>query len=194
MQILYLATTSSWKYQQAKQYLTQFDIDVRQAKIELPESRSEDVVEIAREKATFAYDKLKQPVIVIDGAFHIKALGGFPKTLVKFSEKYIGARGVLKLIEGEQDRSYEWPNALYYKDAGTEEYFVGRISGTIVSQLPTSAKGNGFDLIQLPDGYIKTFPEMDAEDLHHFETQVWQPTIFREFVEWMGKATSPRKV
>jgi inosine/xanthosine triphosphate pyrophosphatase family protein len=43
MKPLYFATTSDWKYKQGKQYLKQFSIDLQQAKIELPESRSEDV-------------------------------------------------------------------------------------------------------------------------------------------------------
>lgn len=74
MKALYFATSSTWKFQQGQAYLKQFGIDLKQANMELPESRSEDVVEIAKEKATFAYEQLKQPVIVIDGAFHIKAL------------------------------------------------------------------------------------------------------------------------
>jgi len=57
MSALYFATSNTWKFQQGQAYLMQFDIDLKQANIELPESRSEDVAEIAREKATFAYEQ-----------------------------------------------------------------------------------------------------------------------------------------
>lgn len=184
MTSIHFATTSPWKYKQAQAYLNQFGIDIEQAKIELPESRSEDVLVIAKEKADYAYEQLKQPVFVIDGAFHIKALDGFPKTLVKFSEKYIGARGILKLMEDMKDRSYEWPNVLYYRDDKVEKYFTGYIRGMITTELPPNPKGNGFDLIQLPTGYTKTFSGMSTDDLKHFETHVWQPTMFKEFVAW----------
>ncbi len=154
----------------------------------LPESRSEDVIEIAREKAAFAYRQLKQPVIVIDGAFHIKALDDFPKTMVKFAEKYLGAKGILKLLEDETNRAYEWPNALCYKDAKTEKVFVGYIRGNIAPNLPKNPNANGFGLIQIPEGYDRPFSEMGKEELQHFAENVWQSAIFREFGEWL-KAT-----
>lgn len=184
MKDLYFATSNTWKFQQGQAYLKQFDIDLKQANMELPESRSEDVVEIAREKAAFAYETLKQPVIVIDGAFHIKALNDFPKTMVKFTEKYLGARGILKLLEGEPDRAYEWPNALCYKDNKTEKIFVGYIRGTIATSLPANIKANDFGLIQIPEGYDKPFSKMSKEEIQHFAEHAWRPAIFREFGEW----------
>ncbi len=158
--------------------------------MELPESRSEDVVEIAREKAAFAYETLKQPVIVIDGAFHIKALNDFPKTMVKFTEKYLGARGILKLLEDETDRAYEWPNALYYKDNETEKCFVGYIHGSIAMSLPANTKANDFGRIQIPAGYNKPFSRMSKEEVQHFAENVWQPGIFKEFGEWWQRDLS----
>lgn len=43
MKQLHFATSSSWKYKQAQAYFKKFDIELLQANIELPESRSEDV-------------------------------------------------------------------------------------------------------------------------------------------------------
>lgn len=160
------------------------DIDLRQASLDLPESRSEAVIEIAREKAAFAYEQLKQPVIVIDGAFHIKSLNDFPKTMVKFTEKYLGARGILKLMEGEMDRAYEWPNALCYKDAEVEKCFVGYIRGNIAVTLPRHTEANDFGLIQIAEGYTKPFSEMTKAEVQRFADTVWQPSLFREFGEW----------
>lgn len=181
---LTFATSSSWKYQQGEMYLQQYGITCKQAKIELPESRSEDVTEIAREKAIYAYELLKQPVIVIDGAFHITALNGFPKTMVKFSEKYIGASGIMKLMKDAKDRTYKWTNVLCYRDDKTEKWFTGYITGKIVEDLLANSKTNDFGQIQLPDGYTKTFSEMTSDELHHFEKHVWSPALFEEFARW----------
>jgi non-canonical purine NTP pyrophosphatase (RdgB/HAM1 family) len=183
---LTFATSSSWKYRQGQAYLKQYDITVEQADLELPESRSEDVLEIAKEKAAYAYNQLKQPVIVIDGAFHVAALNGFPKTFVKFAEKYVGASGVLKLMEGKKDRSYEWSNVLCYRDARVEKCFVGYIRGVIIDKLDGDAPANDFGLIQLPDSYDKTFSNMTRDELHHFEEHTWSPTLFKEFADWYG--------
>lgn len=51
---LTFATSSSWKYRQGAAYLGSFSIPLKQADIELPESRNEDVVVIAKEKAAYA--------------------------------------------------------------------------------------------------------------------------------------------
>jgi XTP/dITP diphosphohydrolase len=184
MKVLHFATSNNWKFQQGQAYLKQFGIRLKLANIELPESRSEDVTEIAKEKATFAYEQLGQPVIVIDGAFHIKALNDFPKTMVKFTEKYLGAKGIVKLLEGEADRSYEWPNVLCYKDDKIEKCFIGYIRGNIIKSLPIDTHLNDFGLIQVPTGYDKTFSEMSTKELQHFTEHVWQPAIFEEFAKW----------
>ena len=181
---LYFVTTSNWKYRQGKEFLERHGISLEQATTELPESRSEDVLEVAKGKAAFAYEQLRKPVIIIDGAFHIKALNGFPKTFVKFAEKYIGASGVIKLMEGMSERSYEWPNVLVYRDDKVEKHFVGYIHGQIVENIPSGLQGNAFSLIQLPNGYDKTFAQMTKRELRHFETNVWQPALFSTFAKW----------
>ena len=184
MKPLYFATSNTWKFQQGQAYLKQFGIDLTQANMELPESRSEDVIEITKEKAAFAYEQLKQPVIVIDGAFHIKALNDFPKTMVKFTEKYLGAKGILKLLEDEANRVYEWPNALCYKDSETEKCFVGYVRGNIATNIPKDTGSNDFGLIQIPDGYDKPFSQMSKEEVQHFTEHVWQPEIFEKLANW----------
>ncbi|HEX6258829.1 MAG TPA: non-canonical purine NTP pyrophosphatase [Candidatus Saccharimonadales bacterium] len=184
MKTLYFATSNSWKFQQGQAYLEQFGIKLKQAAMELPESRNEDVAEIAKEKANFAYAKLQQPVIVIDGAFHIKALNDFPKTMVKFTEKYLGAKGIVKLLEDKTDRAYEWPNTLCYKDGDTEECFTGYIHGQITNFVPSDSQADDFGLIQIPKDYDKPFSEMSKEEMKHFVENVWQPAIFKDFGEW----------
>lgn len=189
MNPIYFATSSDWKYEQAQSYLKQFDIQLERANMELPESRSENVLEIAKEKAEFAFKQLGKPVIVIDGAFQIKGLNDFPKTMVKLAEKYIGARGVLKLLDGESNRGYEWPNALCYKDESTEKLFVGYIRGEIVTELSKDADAaNDFGLIQIPTGYSKPFSQMNKEEMKHFMQHVWQPAIFEGFGNWVQES------
>ena len=53
-------------------------VDVRHVALDIPEIRSDDIQEIAREKARYAYDHLHVPLIVDDTAFSIDALNGFP--------------------------------------------------------------------------------------------------------------------
>jgi XTP/dITP diphosphohydrolase len=102
MSSLYFATNNLWKFERAKIYFRERNIQLQQLAIELPESRSEDVKTIAKEKAVYAFKKLKQPVFVMDAGFYITSLNGFPATFVQFCEKYIGSEGIIKLMEGKK--------------------------------------------------------------------------------------------
>jgi len=53
-------------------------LEVVHVPLEIPELRSDDVVEISRQKATYAYNHLHAPLIVDDTSFSIDALNGFP--------------------------------------------------------------------------------------------------------------------
>lgn len=114
MSIIYFATSNKGKVAHAAAALKKFNITVKQMNIDLIESRSEDPEEIALEKARQAYSALKKPVIVEDSGFFITALGGFPKTHVKFSLQTLGIKNILKILSGMQDRSAEWRMSVAY--------------------------------------------------------------------------------
>lgn len=114
MKTIYFATSNSGKVANAAAALKPFGIAVRQAEIELAESRAEDPAEIALEKATQAYRKFKKPLLVEDSGFFIEALGGFPMTHIKFSLKTLGVDGILRAMRGAKSRKCEWRMTLAY--------------------------------------------------------------------------------
>jgi len=67
----------------------------------LPEPRSDDLREIAKEKVLFAYKKIRKPCIVLDFGFYIHSLNGFPKAFVNFVLETIGIEDILKLVDGK---------------------------------------------------------------------------------------------
>ncbi len=186
MKKLIFATSNSWKFNQAYEYFKGKGIELEQISLDLPESREEDVLKIAKEKVSYAYKQIGKPLFVNDTGHYIKALQDFPKSYVKFAEKYIGAEGVLKLLEGEKDRRWEVPNVIYYKDASQERVFMGTLKGTIVDYLGNRRDTNirDFDRIFVPDGYTKTFSEFTEEDRAEYDEKVWKPTVFDEFIDW----------
>ena len=75
------------------------NLEVDHVALEMPEHRSEDVAEIARGKAEYAYRQLRRPLIVDDTAFCIDALNGFPGPYAAYVLNTIGNPGILKLME-----------------------------------------------------------------------------------------------
>jgi XTP/dITP diphosphohydrolase len=120
-------------------------IEVEHIPLECPEFRHDDVGEIARGKAAFAYNALKRPLIVDDTAFYIDALNGFPGPYAAYVLSTLGNQGILKLMEGVKDRSAHFETAIAYADDRGIRIFRGRIDGTIV--LPRGTGGFGYDPI-----------------------------------------------
>jgi len=107
-------------------------IEVSHVALEIPELRSEDVRVIAREKARYAYDHIHRPLIVDDTAFSINALKGFPGPYAAYVLSTIGNTGILRLMEGMQDRTARFTTAIAFSDESGIEVFSGTIEGRII--------------------------------------------------------------
>lgn len=187
MNVIGFATSNNWKYQHAKEYFKTKGIQVDQLAIELPESRSEDVDIIATEKAQFAFQKFSQPLFVIDAAFYIKGLNDFPRTYVKFTEKYIGAAGILKLLENQSNRNWEVHNVICYVNNHQQKLFHGVLKGRVALNLrqDNPQKVREVDRIFIPEGYTKTYSEFTKKEQDDYDNHAWKPQVFNEFMSWL---------
>ena len=183
MKTLYFATSNSWKFNLAKRFFDNSGIDLKQFEIDLPESRIEEGEEIAKEKAKFAFAKLNKPLFVLDGSLHIKALNNFPKSYVKFADKYIGAEGILKLMSGKSDRYWEFLNVLCFQKDDEQKIIVGLQKGQVAEKLEHDKKGfnRDFDKVLIPDGYDKTFAEFTVQEIKDYDDRVW-PNVFNQLI------------
>lgn len=121
-------------------------VDIEHVALECPELRSEDVGEIAREKARYAYGEIGAPLIVDDTSFEIDALNGFPGPFAAYVLDTIGNAGILRLMEGVLDRSACFTTAIAFADADGIQVFSGTIHGTLTT-LPRGTGGFGYDPI-----------------------------------------------
>lgn len=112
--IIFFATSNRHKVASARAALSPLGHTVEMIEMEFTEGREEDPKIIAIDKAKQAWEYLHKPVIVEDGGFFIDALGGFPMTHVKFSLQTLGVKHILKMLEGETNRSAEWRMSLAY--------------------------------------------------------------------------------
>lgn len=189
MKTLYFATSNKWKFKLANDYFSEKGINLKQFEIEIPESRAEEGEEIAKEKADYTFSKLRKPLFVLDGSMHIRALNNFPKSYIKFMYKYIGAEGLLRLMEGKKDRYWEIFNIVCYKDSKVRKIFIGAHKGKVSQKLNHNKSGLiwDFDRVLVPDGYNKTFAEFTKDDVNEFDRKVWKQGVFEEFITWYKK-------
>src|SRR5574344_1818132 len=97
--------TGNWaKIDSAKKALKPLGYEVDNIKIETPEIQADDVTEVAKYSARWSSNELNRPVLVNDTGLFVKSLKGFPGVYTHHAEDTIGIDGLLKLMEGIDDR------------------------------------------------------------------------------------------
>lgn len=149
--------------QKAEQISWHLDYPIKHQNVDVPEIQSLDVVEIATHKAKEAFKLVQKSVLVEDISFKFSGLGNLPGPLVKWFLKALGVEGIVKLVKSTGDMKVEGEVVFALYD-GEEVYtFAGGISGTIAEE-PRGDHGFGIDSIFIPEGYSKTWGEMNEEE------------------------------
>lgn len=149
------------KVLEARQILKNFEI--KQRTLNLSEIQSLKVEEVVKEKAKEAFKIVKKPVLVEDTSLEIKAWNNFPGALIKFLLESVGAQGIIKMLSGEKNRFAVAKTALGLYDGKNLKVFVGKIEGTI-SKKVSGERGFGWDSIFIPQGFKKTFAQMNSKE------------------------------
>ncbi len=162
---LFFATGNIHKLNEVKPIAERYGICLEQmiesrAKVEI---QSSDLIEIARYAVLENYKLFKKPVLVEDAGLFIEALNGFPGPYSSYVYKTIGVNGILKLMEGVDNRRAYFMSvaAIVY-----EPFFIietARVEGVITKE-PRGSGGFGFDPIFVPRSSKKTFAEMSIDE------------------------------
>jgi XTP/dITP diphosphohydrolase len=138
-----------------------------------PEETGTTFIENARIKALAATHATGLPAFADDSGLAVDALGGEPGI---YSARWAGAdknfARAMQTIEDKihtlktPDRKAQFVAALClaWPDDHIED-FEARVEGTLVWP-PRGDKGFGYDPMFLPDGFDRTFGEMDADEKH----------------------------
>ena len=122
-----------------------------------------NIEELVKHKCQQAYDSLKCPVLVEDSGLLFNAWNGLPGALVKWFECTVGYEGMLKMLQSFEDRNATAVCCFAIHDGENIHIARGEIEGTIANKIRGS-NGFGWDVFFIPDGYDKTFAEMQLED------------------------------
>lgn len=134
--------------------------------VDLPEIQSLDAHEIIRAKLEEAKRHQTGEFIVEDTSLYFEALNGLPGPLIKWFMKTIGNDGLNKIAETFGNSNAEAKTIVGYSNAqGEISFHEGTIRGTIVAP---RGEGFGWDPIFQPEGHVKTFGELLAEEKNSF--------------------------
>ena len=159
-----LATGNLHKVKEVAQILSEYSIEVEHVDAKVIEIQSETLEEVAKTSVVMAAEKIRGSVIVEDSGLFIESLKGFPGVYSYYIQKTIGNKGVLKLMEGVENRGAIFKSVVAYCQPGQNALtFTGEVHGKIANQ----ERGLiwGFDPIFIPeDGGGRTFAEMGSAE------------------------------
>ena len=174
--------TGNWaKISCAKKSLEPLGYEIDNIKMETPEIQADDVSEVAKYSAKWAAEKLNRPVMKNDSGLFINALKGFPGVYTHYVDDTITEDGVLKLMEGIEDRTAYFKESLAYCEPGKEPIvFEGYTRGRIDTK-KSGTYGWSWDFIFIPDGEDKTLGCFPDDERWEF----WSLDAYKKLAEYI---------
>ena len=137
-------------------------------------------------KAKYCFEKTGIPSLGDDSGLVVESLDGRPGI---FSARYAGdhdfAKNIQKVLsemEDVENRKAYFITVLCYYDENGAKYFDGRVHGNLLTE-NKGFKGFGYDPIFVPNGYDKTFAEMNPEDKNKISHRKQALDLFLDFLK-----------
>ena len=175
-------TGNQAKIESARYALEPLGFEIDNVKLETPEIQADDVIEVSKYSAKWAAEKLNKPILKNDSGLFINGLNGFPGVYTKFVDETIGEDGVLKLMEGMENRTAYFKESIAYCEPGSEPVvFVGITKGLIDTK-KTGTNGWSWDFIFIPEGEKQSLACFDDDKKWGF----WSQDAYKELAKYLG--------
>ncbi len=155
--MIYFVTSNKGKFAEALAIFA----DLEQRNIGYTEIQADTLEEVAAFGIKEVAERLQGPVMIEDAGLFVNALKGFPGVYSAYVQKTIGNTGILKLMQGLENRDAHFKSVVAYSEPGLEPVtFKGEVHGQIGFE-QHGEKGFGYD----PIFYIKgiSLGEMETE-------------------------------
>ncbi len=164
MKEIIFITTNKHKVEEISAILKEFNIKVKQLKMDYEEDKEATMEEISKKAAKLLSAKLNKPIIVEDTGIFFNAYNNFPGALPKFIINSIGFDGIFRLLKNK-DRSVYCKTAIGYCEPGKKSIiFTGKIHGKITDKvIKSKEKAMPYNHIFIPDGEKKAVVEMSLD-------------------------------
>ena len=160
---LFFVSSNENKFQEAERILSNSGVQINLFKTTLEEIQSNNLNDIAEQKAINAYDLIQKPVIIEDDGLFIDSLNGVPGPYSSYVYDTIGNNGIMNLLENSQVRDAKFVSIIAYcSDVNDVKLFESSIPGKISSIIEKG--GWGYDPIFIPDGESKTYANVSDKD------------------------------
>lgn len=151
--------------------------------IVLDEIQGLDLEKVALHKLDEAYRKIQKPVMIDDVSVVVHAWNNFPGPLIKWvlQASQGSPEMLLKLLQGEKDRSATATLAIGFRDKTVKKVFYGEIHGTIGYKIE-GENGFGWDKVFIPTGLTKTLAGILPDEKNKISHRGKALKKFKDFI------------
>jgi XTP/dITP diphosphohydrolase len=168
MKTVYFITSNKGKVGEATQKLAPLGFRVVQKDLGYPEIQADSLEEVAQYGVEQVRERFDKPFMLEDAGVFIQALEGFPGVYSKYVFFTIGLPGVLRLLEGVQNRSAVFRSVFAYHEPEKKPLIcIGECLGTIIQKC-RGTNGFGYDPLFVPHNATKTFAEMSVDEKNQY--------------------------
>jgi inosine triphosphate pyrophosphatase len=173
---MYFITGNKGKFEEFNSMLR----GIEQLNIDLVEIQDIDAEKIIKNKLEEASKYKKGKFIVEDTSVYLDCLNGLPGPLIKWFLDTIGNEGIFNLVNKLGNNSAEAKTIIGYSNGEEIYFFEGSVKGKIV---PPKGTGFGWDPIFMPEGFDKTFGEMNSEEKNKISMRRLAINKLKEFLD-----------
>ena len=185
MKVIY-CTGNKYKLATARQILGPMGVEVEGKKIEnLPEIQADTIEEVAVFSSKYACKMLNENVLKNDSGLVIPALKNFPSAYTKYVEETIGEDGILKLMQGINNREAYFVEVLAYTEVGQEPKVFKSVTKGSIAEEKSGEYGWSYDKIFVPEGESKTLASFPDDERWKF----WNEDGYKEFAGYIKSNT-----
>lgn len=182
--VLKFVTSNRHKFEEAKGLAEEYGVKIKQDNVPYVEIQADDLGDIVKPGAQQACRMAGEPCFVEDAGLFIDSLGGFPGPYSSYVFETLGNKGILKLMDGVDNRRAEFRSAIGFCGNSELKVFRGKIRGTI-SEEEKGSGGFGYDPIFIPDMEAGgTFAQMSTEMKNSFSHRA---SSIEKFVKWYSR-------
>jgi XTP/dITP diphosphohydrolase len=168
MKTLYFITGNKGKVREATEKLRPLGFSVVQKDLGYPEVQADSLQEVAQQGIEHVRAKLHQAFMLEDAGLFIDTLQGFPGVYSKYVFFTIGLPGILRLLQGVENRKAVFRSVYAYSEPGKKPVIVTGECKGMISNEQRGKHGFGYDPIFIPNDEKKTFGEMTIEEKNQF--------------------------
>jgi XTP/dITP diphosphohydrolase len=159
---LKVITSNPGKVAEYRRSFADLGIEMEHLRLPYDEVQTSDLAEVVNKGMDEIVAKGVRDFIVDDSGLFVDALKGFPGVWSAYAQKTIGNKGLLKLMEGVEDRGAEFRCCIGCDIGGQRTIVTGICRGSI-TEAESGSEGFGFDPIFTHDGR-RTFAEIPIEE------------------------------